>query len=269
MNLTKEKIYGHIGSLIFCIIMLLILWFSILKTIIPIGETGVLVNFGNVNEASGMVEPMNTEDDNIPVEPDIPDISQPTPPTPQEAAITQNIEQTAFIEAENKKKEEEKRKQEEQRHQAELERQRREEEQRHLQAINDRVAGAFGAGNTQSTGQGAGTGQGNQGSSQGNSDQGANTGVGGYGDFSLAGRSLGPGGLPRPIYSVQEEGVIVVNITVDRNGNVILTTIGRGTTIGNETLRKSALEAAGKAKFNAISGNENQSGRITYRYYLR
>ena len=270
MNLTREKIYGYIGSLVFCAILLLILWFSVLKTVVPIGEEGILVNFGNIDEASGMFEPGNMEDNNnnIPVESTIPEVTEQTPSLTSQTAITQNIEQTTSIDSENKKKEEEKRKQEQLRKEQE-ERKRKEEEQKRQQTINNQVAGAFGAGNTQSTGQGSGTtGQGNQGSPQGDSDRGANTGAGGYGDFSLAGRSL-VGSLPRPAYSVQEEGLIVIDITVDRNGHVIFFAIGKGTNIDNATMRQSALEAAKKAKFNTISGNENQSGKITYRYYLK
>jgi len=259
MNLTKEKIVGYIGSLIFCAILLSILWFSVLNTVVPAREAGVLVRFGNVDEASGTFMPMGDNTNDIPVEPYTPEVST----QPSQPAITQNIEQTASINAE-----EQKRKQEQLRIEQE-ERKRIEEEQKRQQAINNQVAGAFGAGSTQSTGQGTGTGQGSQGSPQGNSDQGANTGVGHWGDFSLSGRHLGPEGLPRPAFSVQEEGIIVVDITVDRNGNVILANVGRGTTITNNTLRQSALEAAKKARFNVISGNENQSGKITYRYYLR
>lgn len=268
MKLTKEKISGYIGSLIFCAIMLLILWFSVLKTIVPEKEAGILVNFGTVDEAFGEIEPWNQGSNDASSVPEIPaEILSPEP----QPVIAQNLEQTVSIDTEKKKIEEEKRKQEqllkEQERQAELERKRKEEAQQ--QAINSQVAGAFGAGSASSAGQGAETGQGNQGSSQGNSDQGDYTGVGRYGDFSLTGRRLGPEGLPRPAYSVQEEGVIVVDITVDKNGNVISAIVGKGTTIDNTTLRRSALEAAGKAKFNAISGNENQSGKITYRYYLR
>ena len=278
MKLTKEKTYGYIGSVLFCILLLFILWFSVLRTIIPSEEEGILVNFGNIDEASGMFEPQSTGNNTneIPVEPSVPENPTPPTPAPQQIAITQNIEQTAIIDAENKRKEEERkqqeklrREQEEKRRQEEAERKRIEEEKKRQQAINNQVAGAFGAGSSQSTSQGTGTGTGNQGSPQGNSEQGANSGAGGYGDFSLTGRSLGPGGLPRPSYSIQEEGVVVIDITVDRNGNVILATIGQGTNLSNATLRQSALDAAKKAKFNSISRNENQSGRITYKFYLR
>jgi TonB family protein len=75
---------------------------------------------------------------------------------------------------------------------------------------------------------------------------------------------LGAGGIPRPAYSAQEEGRIVVNITVDPQGNVMLAEIGKGTNINSDAMRKSALEAARKTKFNRINGNDNQSGTITY-----
>ncbi|MDB8954279.1 energy transducer TonB family protein, partial [Parabacteroides merdae] len=114
-----------------------------------------------------------------------------------------------------------------------------------------------------------GSGTGNQGSPFGNSDHGANEGVGGYGSFNLNGRSIGAGGLPRPAYTIQEEGRIVINITVDPKGNVIFAEIGKGTNIDNGSMRKSALDAAKRAKFNSISGANNQSGTITYLYKLK
>ena len=137
-------------------------------------------------------------------------------------------------------------------------------------AIKNKVAGAFGAGSAAGSSQGSGqTGTGNQGSPFGNSDHGANDGVGGSGSYSLNGRSIGAGGLPRPEYLGQDEGRIVIDITVDPKGNVISATIAKKTTIDNASMRKSALEAARRAKFNSISGSNNQSGSITYRYSLR
>ena len=60
----------------------------------------------------------------------------------------------------------------------------------------------------------------------------------GYGSFNLNGRSIGAGGLPRPAYTIQEEGRIVINITVDPKGNVIFAEIGKGTNIDNGSLVK-------------------------------
>lgn len=286
MKFTKDNIYAATGSVAFHVAILLILWFTVLKTVIPEEDSGVLVNFGNVNSAAGTFEPKNTGE--VPQE-TTPPPPEPTPPapkveTPKEELVTQDQEESIAI-AEAKKKEEARKKEEqklkreqeqklkqeqEQKRKEEAERKRQEEERaKREQAIKNKVAGAFGSGSAGSGSQGdAATGKGNQGSPFGNSDHGANEGVGGYGSFALNGRSIGEGGLPRPAYTVQEEGRIVINITVDPKGNVIFAEIGKGTNIDNASMRKSALDAAKRAKFNIISGTNNQSGTITYRYTL-
>lgn len=144
-----------------------------------------------------------------------------------------------------------------------------EEERRQVEAAaRSRVSGAFGRG-TQLGSQGNTQGEGLQGSPDGNSDAGATEGVGGYGSFSLGGRSLGPGGLPRPAYNVQEEGRVVVDITVNPAGQVIATEINRQTNTVSTALRRAAEEAAKKARFNEVSGNSNQRGTITYYFKLK
>ncbi len=257
MKITREKIYGWTGSVIFGVLILLILIFTIIKTVVPPeDEGGVLVNFGNVDEAAGTFEPAGTEMSTPIIPPPTGTDRQPA----TEELVTQDNEESLALAREKKREEQEK---------AEEERKQREEERRR-QNIQNQVSGAFGAASSStSTSQGTGTGTGNQGSPQGNSDTGANSGVGGYGSFSLEGRSLGGEGLPRPAYSIQQEGAIVVNITVNPQGNVIYTAIGRGTNIDNESMRRSALDAAKRAKFNTISGTNNQSGTITYRYKLK
>lgn len=285
MRLNKDDIYSLIGTLAFHGALLALLWFTVLRTEVPEEDGGVLVNFGNVDAAAGMFEPKYTGVE-PPQETTTPPPPEPEPQaeTPKQEMITQDLEESVNLEQEAKKKAEEKRKQEEaekkRKEAAEQERIRKEkeaeakrlaEEQRKKeQAISNKVAGAFGIGNAAGNSQGdAATGTGNQGSPFGNSDHGANEGVGGYGSFNLNGRSIGAGGLPRPAYTVQEEGRIVVNITVDPKGNVIFAEVGRGTNIDNASMRKSALEAARKAKFNPISGANNQSGTITYVYKFK
>jgi len=270
--MTREQLYGIVGATFFCLIILIILFFSVLRTIIPQEEAGVLVRFGNVNLAAGTFEPFNTGSARPVVE-----IPPPLPvaQTPDQPAITQDMEETVSVADAQKKKEEEKKREEqrrveeEQKRIADAEAQHRAEEARRQQAIQDQVAGAFGTGGATGSHGTAASGIGNQGSPFGNSNQGADSGVGGYGEFSLAGRTTGAGGLPRPAYIIQEEGRIVVNITVNPNGDVISVAIGRGTDIDNAQMRQSALEAANKAKFNSIRGTTNQSGTITYRYNLK
>lgn len=278
MKFNQDDIYGIAGSVAFHLVLVLILWFTVLKTIIPDEDGGVLVNFGNVNSSAGTFEPKYTgqelpQETTTPPPPPVPKVE-----APKEDLVTQDLEESVAIDnakkkEEQRKKEEEKRRktEEERRKKEEAEKKRLEEERRKKeQAISNRVAGAFGIGGAEGNSQGdAETGTGNQGSPFGNSDHGANEGVGGYGSFNLNGRSIGAGGLPRPAYTIQEEGRIVINITVDPKGNVIFAEIGRGTNIDNASMRKSALDAAKRAKFNSISGANNQSGTITYLYKLK
>lgn len=281
MKLNKDDIYGLTGSLIFHAIIFLVLWLTVLKAEIPEDDGGILVNFGNVDASAGTFEPKYTGQE-------LPQETTTTPPPAakpveevKEDLVTQDLEESVSLNEEKKKKEEQKKKEEEEKRrieeekerqrQIEAEKKRKAEEQRKKeQAIKDKIAGAFGIGSAEGNNQGdAGEGSGNQGSPFGNSDHGANEGVGGYGSFNLNGRSIGAGGLPRPAYTIQEEGRIVIDITVNPKGDVISASIGRGTNIDNASMRKSALDAARRAKFNSISGANNQSGTITYLYKLK
>ena len=123
------------------------------------------------------------------------------------------------------------------------------------QAISNKMTSAFGMGNKENN-------------SQDKSEHETKKSVGGYG-ISLNGRSISAGGLPRPAYTSQEEGQIVVNITVDPKGNVIFAEIGKDTNIDNASMRKNAIDAAKRAKFNSINSANNQSGTITYLYKLK
>jgi TonB family protein len=261
--MDNDKIYSFLGTVVFHAAILLILGFTVLRTVVP-EEEGVLVNFGNVNAAAGTFEPQYTGG-TLP-QPTIPPVAT-QPQSPRENIATQDIEESVAIEEARKREE---RRIENERRQAEYEQRRREEErQRQEDAISNRVAGAFGSGNAEGRNQGdAQTGTGNQGSPFGNSDRGANEGTGSYGTFNLNGRSIGSGGLPRPEYNVQEEGRIVIEIIVDPKGNVTSAQINRGTNIDNASLRQSALAAAKRAKFNSITGTNPQRGTIIYNYRL-
>lgn len=286
MKFNKDDIYGLTGSILFHGVILLILWLCVLKPAVPEEDGGVLVNFGNVDIAAGTFEPKYTGENVATNEPAPTAEEIPQQETAPQEMLTQDIEESVALEEKKKKQQEEekkkqqeaelKRKQEQEEKERlqreEAERKRREEEQRKKeQAINNKIAGAFGIGKKQGSNQGSGNNDisGNQGSPLGNADMGENEGVGGIGSWDLKGRSLSTGHLPRPAYTNQEEGQIVINITVDPDGNVIFAEIGKGTDIGNASMRKSAIDAAKKAKFNKISSANNQSGTITYKYVLK
>ena len=290
MNFDKDDITALFGTIILHLILLIFLYYGVLRSFIPLDDGGIPVNFGDFYTSTGIYEPPPTT---------VPQQRQ-TPPqtttvsTPQPAVkpITQEKEKTVAVpdtkkedtrvvnekaqkekeEAERRQRDEERRRQEEaeRKRREEAERKRQEEELRKQQeAINSRVTNAFGPGSSQDTRQGEGTtGTTNQGSPFGNSESGPNTGTGAWGSFDLEGRFIDSGRLPRPSYNEREEGRIVINITVDPSGNVIQAEFGRGTNLDNPSMRNKALNAARSAKFNKIPGTNNQSGTITYNYRL-
>ncbi len=140
------------------------------------------------------------------------------------------------------------------------------------EAARKRVAGAFGKGAQMEGNKGTSAGgTGTEGSKEGNSSIGAKTGTGGEGTFDLGGRSLGAGTrLPKPECNVREEGRVVVNITVNPAGLVVGTSVNLSlTNTSDQTLRKAALDAAKKARFEAVEMVTNQTGTITYYFNFK
>ncbi len=265
--ITREKIAGLIGAITFMILLLVILLFSFFTLANPSQELeGIPVMFGNVEDASGYEEaPMNE------ITPPVEEIKTPLNQPSQAPLIAQTEEQSIVVKEQiNKEKEREEREKrellaEQKRRQEEAERKRREEEAR-VRAINKQMSGLFGE-NTSGS-RGTTEGEGTQGVSTGNATQGASSGTGGIGSYDLGGRSLGGGGLIQPRYTVDDYGTVVVNITVNPNGNVINAEIGRGTNTPSSTLRNEALKAARSTKFNTITSANNQQGTITYKFNL-
>ncbi len=85
-------------------------------------------------------------------------------------------------------------------------------------------------------------------------------------EYSLTGRSANF--LPLPEYTTLATGRVVVQITVNRQGQVIRATAGaRGTTTTDRTLHRQAEEAARRARFDMkIDAPEEQTGTITYNF---
>jgi len=110
---------------------------------------------------------------------------------------------------------------------------------------------------------------GNQGDPTGDPDAAHNKGVYGKGDnpsFNIRGRTSRS--LPKPNYNTQEQGTVVVTVWVDKKGNVTNAIAGaKGTTTSDPKLRKLAVQAALKAKFNVkYDAAEIQKGTITYNF---
>ena len=291
--MKKNKITGLVGTLVLHAIVLALLFLVAISKPKALEEGGVPVMLGNMEVAQGDADPYTLTDVDILDEPQLPtetSVPEPVPTPPVESEmITQEDEPTVAVpkkETPKPKVEEQKVKKEtlkkepvkpkektDAEKRAEAERLAAEkkaaEEKAAAEAAAKRIAGAFGKG-VQMGSKGTGNiGQGIQGSPTGNAAEGKSSGIGGYGTFDLNGRSLGPGGLPMPVYNVQEEGRVVVTITVNPAGQVIQTSINKRTNTANAALRKAAEDAARKARFNAVSGVNNQTGTITYYFKLK
>lgn len=105
MKLNKDDIYGIAGSIALHLFILLILGLTVLKTVVPDEDGGILVNFGNVNAAAGTFEPKYTGQE-PPQETTTPPPPVPKPKveTPKEELVTQNMEESVAIEEAKKKK---------------------------------------------------------------------------------------------------------------------------------------------------------------------
>ena len=112
-------------------------------------------------------------------------------------------------------------------------------------------------GNAMNGNSGSSAGSGTQGSPGGNSVNGIVANVGNRSALSLS----------RPANNVQTQGVVLVNVVVRPNGTVESATINaRGTNTSDSSLRNAALAAARASKFNAVEGNDNVNGTITYNF---
>ena len=297
--MKKNKITGLVGTAVLHILLLILLLVIAIRRPQVQEEGGVPVMLGNTELSQGNADPYTLTDVDIMNEPEAPapDVPEPevVPPVEiKEEIITQTEEETVAVPKKEPKKEtpkKEKPKKEtpkkdvpkkdtvkpkektEAEKRAEAEKaaaeKKAEEEKAAAEAAAKKIAGAFGKG-TQMGNKGTGTtGSGLEGSPTGNAAEGKSTGTGGYGTFDLNGRSLGSGGLPMPVYNVQDEGRVVVTITVNPAGQVISTSINKRTNTVNAALRKAAEEAARKARFNQVDGVNNQTGTITYYFKLK
>ena len=274
-NLRQAQIIGSIGTAVFVILLLLLLLLVKMRHDIidpPVNQVEVEMDMGDLggtfgDGADGTPAPEVTTP---PVEP----ITEPTPKPapPAEPVMTQEDPSVVAARAE-KKKAEEKRRQElaaekaakaaeqariaaEQK--AAAEKKAKEDKARAL------TAGAFGKGGTSTSGNGPGgdgTGlkPGNPLGKGKNNPKGVNIG-----------RDVTNGTFFKPAYNADQEGKIVIRITVDKQGNVIGTDIIQGTTISDEALRNESKAMARKTKFNADpKAPEKQYGTITYEFKKR
>ncbi len=268
-----EKTNGIIGTMIFHGAMILIIALFGFSTPLPLPEEqGILINFGTDDFGLGDIEPAYT---------DLPEDQKMVPQqevqkvTPDnEGIITQDFEESASLKEEKIIPEKKTEKQEVIKETVTEAKEETPQQVVEEKKVNERALYKGRNTETSSTaGEGITEGDGNQGSITGSPDsdnysQGLSQGSGSV-EFSLSGRN--PLYLPKPRYEYQVEGKVVVEIRVDRTGNVTYARAGvKGSTTNDENLIKAAQEAAVKAKFDSKSDAAfTQTGTITYHFILQ
>jgi colicin import membrane protein len=289
--LTRERKQGLFISAVVHILLAILIIFITFRVKMPeLSEEGLLVNFGYDETGQGLYEPA-------------PQPVQPPPPPPSagdqeadEAVLTQDFEEAPEVEKKQPDPEElrkqaearaaaEKRRQEEAAIAARIRREQEitdslhrveEEKQHRIQATNARAANAFSktsATGTAGQSEGVTGGPGNQGVESGTVGVRTYGPGGGTGNSSISYELGGRGyqSLPLPKYDYQGEGVVAVNVTVDREGKVTKAVAGgKGSTTLDEYLLKVAREAALKARFDSKpDAPVIQQGTIYYNFKLK
>jgi outer membrane biosynthesis protein TonB len=249
----KDRNKSILATLIFHLVLVLILIFFSFKTPLPLPEEmGVVIEFGGGGGGGGTTgsftqtssEAVSHKEDNIV-----------SPNTNTEPVATQDVEQTHVMSPQTQTqpvvKEE--------------------------PVVDNRISNFWdskkesnskGQGSGKGSGQGSGNGSGSGSGNGTGSGNGSGTGGGdGNGpNFNLHGRSARY--IPIPEYTEQEQGRVVVDIWVDKNGKVTKAIAGaKGTTTSNPALWRKAQMAALNSSFSIdVNAPHEQKGTITYNF---
>lgn len=273
MKRIDSHIYASVGTVV-CLLLLLLLLFKLSMTAPVIEEEeGIVVAFGTAEDGGGM--PDATPDDAITQVEQIPAPAAPEKPSNNDLMVQDDEESLALAkqreeEARRKALEEELiRQRREAEAKAEAERvakekalaEQRAKEQEAIDKANQ-LAALFGnAGTTEG-------GNGDNASASSSGVKGNPVGKG-FGEsngntWHLAGRDVKS--LPKPSDNFNQQGRVIVNIRVDKAGNVVSATVADGTTVSDRPTQQLALSAARQAKF--TEGDSEQIGSIVYNFKI-
>ena len=245
----KDKGIAAAGTIIVHALIVLVLFLMAFRTPLPLpGEEGVEVDLGMMNQGMGNIQPEK---------PAIPQAAQPQqqPNKSEEDIVTQNDEEAPAISKPKVTKPKQETKPVEE----------------PKPTVNNRAI-YHGSNNPQAGGSEGITGQpGDQGKPNGLAGVRQYEGNGGRGNgagYDLGGR--GAKSLHRPDDDFSEEGKIVVDIWVNRAGQVVRADVAKkGTDIINSAMRQKAIQAALRSSFAAdANALEEQHGTITYTFVI-
>lgn len=272
-DIQSHTIAGSV-TVVLLLLLLLLLFKLTMRAPIQLEDEGIVITFGNADEGGGMPDALPLDQIAQPEQQPAP--AAPVQPSNNDLMVQEDEESLALAqqtEEERKRQAEQEellRKQKEAEAQAEAERIAREKalaekkakEQEAIDRANQ-MAALFGQAAT-AEGANADNANNNPSASAKGNPVGKNFGHVNGNMWSLEGRSIKL--MPQPSTDFKQQGKVVVNIRVDRAGNVILVSIGDGTTISDRYTQQIALDAARKAKF--TEGDKEQIGSITYNFKL-
>jgi TonB family protein len=275
MKLDKDKRKGIIGTVIFHLAVLIVLLILALRTPLPLpGEEGVEVMLGYSDSGLGNIIPESPAPATRPVP-----AAPAAPPVEEivEEVVTQSTEESISI-PDLKPEPVKERSVREERPVEQIAKENTPvpepvEEVAPQPEVNQRALFRGSQSNVEQGGSsGVTEGQGSQGRPDGLRDLQRYDGQGGQGDgpsYSLGGR--GAKYLELPSSNFREQGDVVVDIWVDRNGNVKRAEVSpRGTNILDANLRSIAVRAALNSSFSEDPrAPDLQKGSITYTFIIR
>ena len=243
----KDRGIAAVGTIVVHALIILVLFFMIMPTVDLQGEEGVEVDLGMMDQGMGNIQPEK---------PAIPMAAQPQqqPSQSKEEIVTQNDDEAPSLEKPKNTKPKQEKPAEEPK-----------------PTVNQRAL-FKGSNNPQAGGSEGITGQpGDQGKPNGLAGVRQYEGNGGKGNgtgYDLGGR--GAKSLHRPNDDFSEEGIVVVDIWVDRQGKVTRAEVAtKGTTVINSDMRQKAKQAALRSSFASDpNAPEEQHGTITYTFVI-
>ena len=264
MQTTTEQKKGIAGTIIVHLLLAVMLIFLVLRTPLPLpDEEGVEIRMGNSDEG--------TFSENISQNATAAATS-PSRPSADEEIVTQTDEETIAVETATKPQQTQPQQQEQTIAETKPD-PKPTVDPRALYTGTNATSSGGGTGTSGDYGRpdGTSTTGGLTGGGQG-SGQGSGSGTGQGRDYFLSGREIKS--LHKPSYNSGEQGRVVVEISVDKNGNVIRARAGTkvpntqiGTTTSDPNLWKQAEQAAMQSKFSTDDkATKHQIGYIVYNF---
>ncbi len=265
-NKNRNKVYAVATTIVIHAIVLVLLFTLCFRTPLPLpGEAGVEVNLGMYAQGMGIESSQEEEIINDTYEEE----------HTVEEQVIEDVEEDIVSEDEDIPSLEEVTEELQEETEEEIAEEDVDEVQEEVveekPVINQRAIFQAPKTNKQQSSEGNTEGDGEQGNENGLKDidrYEGNGGSGGGPSYDLGGR--GAKSISTPGKDFSEEGKVVVDIWVDKEGRVQVAEIAKGTTIANSNMLNSAKKAALNSIFNKDDNAADlQKGTITYTFIIR